>query len=68
MGSAVPEPAGSASPPPRQRPGAGMVLIIVNGVLAGVGGEYASTRSVWITVMAGVMAMVITAMVLVFQR
>jgi len=57
-----------ASPaPPRQRPGAGTILTLVNGVLAGVGGVYVSTHSVLITVIATVVAIVLTVMVLIAQ-
>jgi hypothetical protein len=54
--------------PPRRRPGAGALLTLVNGVLAGVGGVYVSTHSVMITVIAAVVAVVLAAMVLIFQR
>lgn len=68
MGNASPVPAVPVSPPPRQRPGAGMLLTLVNGVLADVGGVYASTRSVPVTVIAAVMAVVVVALVLVFHQ
>lgn len=61
--SAGPTPASSPSPP-RQRPGPGAVLTLVNGVLAGVGGAYVATRSVLITVIAAAAAIVLTAMLL----
>jgi hypothetical protein len=64
----VPAPAPSVdSPqPPRRRPGSGALLTLVNGVLAGVGGVYAGTHSVMITVIAAVAAMTLAAMVLIF--
>jgi hypothetical protein len=72
--NAVPVSAPPASPetpasptPPRQRPGAGTILTLVNGVLAGVGGVYVSTHSVLITVIATVVAIVLTVMVLIAQ-
>ena len=61
-------PASSPPLPPRRRPSAGTLLTLVNGVLAGVGGVYVSTHSVLITVIAGVMAIVLAVMVLIFQR
>jgi hypothetical protein len=56
-----------ASPSPR-RPGAGALLNLVNGVLAGIGGVYVGTHSVLITVIAGVMALVVAAMTVIFRR
>jgi hypothetical protein len=41
---------------------------VVNGGLAGVGGVYATTHSVVITVVAGVVAIVLALMVLLFHR
>ena len=52
-----------SSPPPRRRPGAGTLLTLVNGVLAGVGSVYVGTHSVLITVIAGVTAILLAAMV-----
>jgi hypothetical protein len=64
----VPEGPGGDSPtPPHRQPGAGAVLTLVNGVLAGVGGVYVSTRSVLITVIAAIVAVVL-AMMLVLSR
>jgi hypothetical protein len=60
-------PAGSPQPP-RRRPGAGALLTLVNGVLAGVGGVYISTHSVMITVIAAAVAIALAAMVLICQR
>jgi len=51
-----------SSPPPRRRPGAGPLLTLVNGVLAGVGSVYLGTHSVLITVVAGVTAILLAAM------
>lgn len=62
-----PQPAGSPQPP-RRRPGAGAMLTLVNGVLAGVGGVYVSTHSIMITVIAAVAAIVLAAMVLICGR
>ena len=59
-------PAAPAPPPadtPRRRPGAGTLLTLVNGVLAGVGSVYVSTHSVLITVIAGIMAILLTVIV-----
>jgi hypothetical protein len=58
-------PTGSPSPP---QPSAGTVLTLVNGVLAGIGGTYATTHSITITVIAGIMAIVLALMVLIFYR
>jgi len=69
--NAVPAPPASpppaSPPPPRQRPGAGTLLTLVNGVLAGVGGVYVGTHSVLITVIATVVAIALAAMVLISQ-
>ena len=54
-------------PRPR-RPGSGAILTLVNGALAGVGGVYVATRSVLITVIAAVAAIVLAAMVLAGRR
>ncbi len=62
-GKAVPDRARSGSTP--GRPGAGAILTLVNGVLAGVGGVYVSTRSTPITIIAAAAAIVLTAMILV---
>lgn len=58
----------ASSPPPRRRPGAGAVLTLVNGALAGVGCVYAGTHSVLVTVIAAVAAVVFAVLVLAFQR
>jgi hypothetical protein len=47
-----------------RRPGAGPLLILVNGVLADVGSVYVGTHSVLITVIAGVTAILLAAMVM----
>ncbi len=73
MDNVVPAPSAS-SPPQRdqvrrsQRPGAGALLTLVNGVLAGVGSVYVGTHSVLITVIAAAVAVVLAVLVLVFQR
>ena len=58
----------ASSPPPQRRPGSGAVLTLVNGALAGVGGVYAGTHSVLITVIAAAVAVVLTVLMLAFQR
>jgi hypothetical protein len=63
MPAAPPAPASSR---PRQRPGAGTLLTFVNGVLTGVGGVYIGMHSVPITVVAGIMAIMLAAMVPIF--
>ena len=71
MNNAVPAPPGASpasSPPSRRRPGAGALLTLVNGVLAGVGSVYVGTHSVFITVIAGVTAILLAVMVLIFPR
>ena len=65
---AAPAAPSASSPPPRRRLGAGALLTLVNGVLAGVGSVYVGTHSTLITVIAGAMAIVLAVMVLVFQR
>lgn len=65
---AVPAAPPASSPPSRRRPGAGVLLTLVNGVLAGVGSVYVSTHSILITVIASATAVVLSVMVLVFQR
>jgi len=62
----VPEPPASPSPP--RRPGAGSVLTLANGVLAGVGGVFVGTHSVLVTVIAAVVAVVLAGMVLAVRR
>ena len=65
----VPTPAQPTEPPPpRRRPGAGTLLTLVNGVLAGVGGVYVSTHSVLITIIAVLVALALTVIVLVFDK
>jgi hypothetical protein len=58
--SALAPPAGS----PR-RPGTGALLALANGVMAGVGGVYASTHSAAITVLAAATTIVLAAMALI---
>lgn len=64
----VPAVSGDSSTPPRRRPGAGAVLTLVNGVLAGVCGVYVSTHSVLITVIAATAAIVLAMMLLIPRR
>ena len=66
----VPTPAQPTEPPPPQRrhPGAGTLLTLVNGVLAGVGGVYVSTHSVLITIIAVIVVIALTIIVLVFDK
>ena len=61
-------PSPGSSPPGRRGPDAGAVLTLVNGVLAGVGAVYATTRSVMVTGIAVGVAVVIALMVLIFRR
>ena len=65
---AAPAAPSASSQPPRRRPGAGALLTLVNGVLAGVGGVYVSTHSVLITVIAAAMAIALAVIVLVLPR
>lgn len=60
----VPHP-GAPSP---QRPAAGALFTLVNGVLAGIAATYATTHSVMITVIAGITAIVLALLVLIFSR
>jgi hypothetical protein len=64
----APAPPVGSPEPPRRRPGAGALLTLVNGVLAGVGGVYVSTHSVMITVIATTVAIALAAMVLIWHR
>jgi hypothetical protein len=60
----------TASPPtpPRRRGSPGGVLTLINGALAGVGAVYATTQSVTVTVIVGVIAVVLAALVLLLGR
>jgi hypothetical protein len=58
----------ASSPPPRRRPGAGALLTLVNGVLAGVASVYVGTRSILVTLIAAAVAIVLAVLVLAFQR
>lgn len=60
----VPPPTGSA---PR-RPGTESVLTLVGGVLAGIGSVFIATHSIPVTLIAVIMAVVLTAMLLVIRR
>jgi hypothetical protein len=62
----VPGPPGS--PSSSRGPGGGTLLTLVNGVLAGVGGVFACTHSVLVTVIAAAVAVAVAAMVIVAQR
>ena len=71
MDNVVPaEPAvpSARSLPPRRPTGGGTLLTLVNGALAGVGGVYAGTHSVLVTVIAVSAAVVLAVLVLAFQR
>jgi hypothetical protein len=66
----APAPAQPTEParPQRRHPGAGTLLTLVNGVLAGVGGVYVSTHSVLITIIAVLVAIALTVIILVFDK
>jgi hypothetical protein len=68
MDDAVAVPPSPTSPPSPQRPGAGTILTLVNGVLAGVGGVFVGTHSVLITIIAAAMAVALAAMILIIHR
>jgi hypothetical protein len=57
----------ASSRPPR-RPGAGALLTLVNGALAGVGSMYVGTHSVLITIIAAAVAIALAVIVLAFPR
>jgi hypothetical protein len=63
-------PAQPTEPPAAQRRhlGAGTLLTLVNGVLAGVGGVYISTHSVLITIIAVLVVIALTIIVPVFDK
>jgi hypothetical protein len=46
----------------------GVLLTLVNGVLAGVGSVYVGTRSILVTVIAAAVAVVLAVLVLAFRR
>lgn len=59
----------SPGPPPSPRRWSpGGLLTLVNGVLAGVGSVYATTRSVTITVIAGVTAIALATLMMLVKR
>jgi len=66
MGSTVAGPQEPPRPPtsPRGPWGAGSLLLLLKGVLAGVGGVYLATSSVVVTLIAGAVAIVVLALVL----
>jgi hypothetical protein len=69
MNDSAAHPEQPAMPPqPARRASAGTLLTVVNGVLAGVGGVYAGTHSVLITVIAAVVAVALAGMILISQR
>jgi hypothetical protein len=47
----------------RSRPDAGTVLLVVNSVIAAIGGSYAGTHSVAVTIMAGCAGVATAALV-----
>lgn len=66
MGSSAAGPQEAPLPnrPPRGHWGAGSLLVLLKGVLAGVGGVYLATNSVVVTLIAGAVAIVVLALVL----
>ena len=66
MGSTVagPQEAPPPNTPPRRHWGAGSLLFLLKGVLAGVGGVYLATNSVVVTLIAGAVSIVVLALVL----
>lgn len=60
----------ASTPPatPPRRAGSASILTLVNGVLAGIGAVYATTRSVTVTLIAGVIAVVLAGLVLILAR
>jgi hypothetical protein len=65
--AAEPQPPLPGPPAPRP-PAAGTILTLVTGVLSGVGGVYAGTHSLTVTVIAAIAAIVLAAMVLAGRR
>src|SRR5690348_17183811 len=54
--------------PAPQHPSGEAILTLVSGFLAGVGGVFAGTHSVLVTVIAAVASIVLAAMMLIAQR
>jgi hypothetical protein len=52
----------------RRRLGAGAVLAVINGVLVGIGGVYATTSSITVTVVAAVAAVVLAGLIVLAHR
>jgi hypothetical protein len=53
---------------PRTRWDASSLLALVNGVLAGIGSVYVTTRSVPITVVAGSAALLLAGLIVIVKR
>ena len=62
------KPSSCISSQARRRWGARAWVVLIDGVLAGVGGVYLTTGSVAITIIDAVVAVVVVAMVLTTQR
>lgn len=69
MGSMAPVPAAPPGSPrsPRGSPNTTALLAVVNGALVGVGSVYLATRSVLVTLMAAVSAVILGALVLLVR-
>lgn len=66
VGSSAPVPAASPgrSQPPKRCPATAAMLAVVNGALVGVGSVYLSTRSVPVTLIAAVAAVILGGLAL----
>lgn len=66
MGSTAPVPTAPPKSPRRPRGGHNTtaLLAVINGALVGVGSVYLTTRSVWVTLMAAVSAVILGTLAL----
>lgn len=61
-------PATEGRPPLRRRGDTGSLPDLLNGALAGVGGVYLTTHSVVVTIIAAVVALMLTLLTVIHQR
>jgi hypothetical protein len=69
MSSSQPSrPVPARRPPARRRHDAAALLNLINGALASVGGVYLATRSIVVTIVAGIVATVLAVLLVIHQR